>query len=104
MIRRQKAARIDDRAVRFWRHLDRTPLGAGARPRKIDDDAEKPRTEAGPALEPIERAQHRQPRFLYYFLGDCEILDMREREPQHYSAAPLDQITEDLFIAVPKPL
>ena len=52
------------------------------------------------ALEPVQRAQHRQPRVLYDLLGNRTTLDMRERQAQHHAAPALNEVVEDLLVAV----
>ena len=56
MSRRQKARRIDDGAVRFGWHLDRSLLGASARPRDIDHD---PRSQVRKLDRPSNRSRER---------------------------------------------
>ena len=52
------------------RERHRAALALRARLRGVDEDAEDPRLQRRAAFEPVERAEHAQPRLLHDLLGD----------------------------------
>jgi hypothetical protein len=53
-------------------------------------------------FEPVQRAQHCQPRVLYDFLRNRTTLDVGECQAQHHATPALDEVVEDALVAVAK--
>ena len=83
---------------RETRERSTAPFAANPVQRCIDQDAEEPGLQSGPCFEPIDAAQHPEPRLLDYLLGDRVICDVSVRDPHHKRVIRIDDEIERRFI------
>src|SRR5215475_14798809 len=83
-------------------HRDAALLPHAGRPRTVDQDAEQPGLQRGPALEPVQAAEHRQPGVLDDLLGHRRAGHERQREPEHGTVVAFHERDEGPFVTRPQ--